>query len=130
MSQGNRQYRDIDLNFGAHPITGDVARKVGDAAIIQSIKNLLSLSKYEKLFQPRIYSNLRDHLFEPIDNITSSAIENEIRSTINNFEPRAEVIEVNATPDYDNNGYSVSLSFFIVNQTTPITIELFLARIR
>lgn len=130
MSQGNRLYKDIDLDFGAHPITGDVVRKVGDAAIIQSIKNLLSTSKYEKLFQPRIYSNLRDHLFEPIDNITSSAIENEIRSTINNFEPRAEVIEVNATPDYDNNGYSVSITFFIVNQSDPITIELFLERIR
>lgn len=130
MKQGSRQYTDIDLDFRAHPITGDVLRKVGDAAIIQSIKNLLSTSKYEKLFQPRIYSNLRDHLFEPIDNITSSAIQNEIRSTINNFEPRADVVEVNATPDYDNNGYSVSVTFFIVNQTTPITIEIFLERLR
>lgn len=130
MKQGSRQYTDIDLDFGAHPITGDVLRKVGNAAIIQSIKNLLSTSKYEKLFQPRIYSNLRDHLFEPIDNVTSSAIENEIRSTINNFEPRADVTEVNATPDYDNNGYTVSITFFIVNQSDPITIELFLERLR
>jgi len=130
MSQSTRQYKDIDLNFTAHPITGDVVRKVGDDAIIQSMKNLLSTSKYERMFQPRLYSNLRQHLFEPIDNITSSAIENEIRSTIDNFEPRVELYEVNATPDYDNNGYSVTMSFFIQNRADPITIEFFLERIR
>jgi hypothetical protein len=37
---------------------------------------------------------------------------------------------VNVTPDYDGNGYSCSISFFIVNQTNPITVELFLERIR
>ena len=130
MAQQQRLYKDIDLNFTKHPVTGDIAKKIGEAAIIQSIYNLLSFNMYEKLFQPRIYSNLRAHLFEPVDNITSSAISNEIRNVIDNWEPRVTLTEVNVTPDYDTNGYNVSLSFFIVNSTDPITVNLFLERIR
>lgn len=125
-----RIYKDINLDFVAHPVTGDVTKKTGDAAIIQSINNLLQTSRYERLFNPSLYSNLRMHLFEPIDNITSSAIAKEIRTTIGKYEPRVELVEVTATPDPDNNGYSVRLSFFIINQTSPITIDIFLERIR
>jgi len=126
----SRIYKDIDLNFLAHPVTGDIGKKIGDAAIIQSIKNLLSFGKYEKLFQPTIYSSLKAHLFEPVDNITSSAIGNEIRNVISNYEPRVELTEVNVTPEYDMNGYTVSITFFIVNATDPITVEFFLERVR
>lgn len=118
------------MNFTAHPVTGDVAKKVGDAAIIQSLKNLLSTGRYERLFQPDIYSNLKQQLFQPLDSITASAIKNEVESVVNKFEPRVNLTEVNVTPDYDGNGYSCSITFFIVNQTNPITVELFLERIR
>lgn len=130
MSTNTRQYKDIDLNFTAHPITGDVAKKVGNDAIIQSMLSLLQTNKYERLMQPDIYSGLKGHLFEPLDAITASAISNEISAVINKYEPRVSLTNVNVTPDYDNNGYSASLTFFIVNQTNPITVEFFLERIR
>lgn len=130
MAVNTRTFKDIDLNFTAHPITGDVAKKVGDDAIIQSLKSLLSTGKYERLLQPEIYSNLKQQLFEPLDTITASAISNEITAVIDKFEPRVDLTEVNVSPDYDNNGYNVSLTFFIVNQTNPVTVELFLERIR
>lgn len=130
MTTTQRQYRDIDLNFAAHPVTGDVAKKVGDAAIIQSLKSLLLTGKYERLFQPDLYSDLRQQLFEPLDNITASAISNAIKAVINRYEPRVSLTEVNVTPDFDNNGYTCTMSFFIQNQTTPLTVELFLERIR
>lgn len=125
-----RTYRDIDLNFTAHPITGDVAKKIGDDAIIQSMMCLLSTGKYERLLQPSIYSDLKQQLFEPLDSITASAIKTAIVSVINKHEPRVDLTEVNVSPDYDNNGYSVALTFFILNQTNPITVEFFLERIR
>ena len=118
------------MNFTAHPVTGDIAKKVGDAAIIQSLKNLLSTGRYERLFQPDIYSNLKQQLFQPLDNITASAIRTEVESVINKYEPRVSLTEVNVTPDFDNNGFTCSMTFFIVNQTNPITVELFLERIR
>lgn len=125
-----RVFKDIDLNFTAHPITGDVAKKVGDDAIIQSMMSLLSTGKYERLLQPNIYSDLKQQLFEPLDSITSSAIRTAIASVINKYEPRVDISEINVSPDYDNNGYSVALTFFIINQTNPITVEFFLERIR
>lgn len=130
MATNTRLYKDIDLNFQAHPVTGDVAKKVGDAAIIQSVKNLLSFSKYEKLFQPQIYSGLRAMLFEPVDNITSSAIRTSIRSVIEKFEPRVDLTEVIVVANYEGNGYDVTLTFFILNSANPITISFFLERIR
>jgi phage baseplate assembly protein W len=130
MTTTQRNFRDIDLNFSAHPMTGDVTKKVGDDAIIQSMFTLLLAGKYDRLMQPNIYSNLRQSLFEPLDSITASSIKNEIESVIGKYEPRVSLTEVNVTPDYDNNGYSTSISFFIVNSTNPITVELFLERIR
>jgi len=130
MAATKRVYKDIDLNFQAHPITGDVAKKVGDDAIIQSMKNLLQTGKYERLMQPDIYSNLRNQLFEPIDSITASAISNSIRNVIDKYEPRVSLTEVNVNPDFSEQGYNVSITFFIVNQTNPVTVELFLERIR
>ena len=125
-----RKYKDIDLDFEMHPVTGDISKKIGDAAIITSMKNLLQTGKYERLFQPDLHSRLREHLFEPIDGITSSAIETEIRTTIGRHEPRVDLFELIVTPDHDAQGYSVSMSFFIVNRADPITITLFLERIR
>jgi len=130
IAKSTRQYKDLDFSFAAHPVTGDVARKVGDKAIIQSIAGLLQTGRFERLWQPNLHSRLREHLFEPVDNITSSAIAAEIRNTIGRHEPRVDLYEVNVTPDYDNNGYSVTLSFFIVNRADPIQITLFLERIR
>jgi len=125
-----RTYKDLDFTFAAHPVTGDVARKTGEKAIMQSIAGLLQTGRFERLWQPNLHSKLREHLFEPVDSITGSAIAAEIRTTIGKHEPRVDLTTVNVTPDYDNNGYSVTLTFFIVNQANPITITLFLERIR
>ena len=126
-----RTYKDIDLNFTKHPVTGDVAKKVDAAAIIASISNLLQTGKYERLWNPSLYSRLRAHLFEPMDAITASAISREIRTTIKNYEPRVNLTTVNVIPDYvGGHGYDVTLTFFVVNRADPITIDFFLERIR
>lgn len=125
-----RTYTDLDLNFGIHPVKKDILKQSGERAVINSIKNLVLTSHYERPFQPELGSNLRRMLFENMDIITAGAIEREITQTIDNFEPRAKVSKVTAVPDFDNNGYSVSMEFFINNLTNPITITFFLERIR
>jgi phage baseplate assembly protein W len=130
MSRSTRTYKDLDITFAAHPVTGDVVKKTGENAIYQSIANLLQTGRYERLWQPRLHSKLREHLFEPIDSITSSAITGEIKSTIGKHEPRVRLQAVNVTPNYDANGYDVSLTFFITNRADPLQLDLFLERIR
>ena len=99
-------------------------------AVINSIKNLVLTNHYERPFQPEVGSNVRRLLFENLDNLTASSIEKEIEQVIKNFEPRARITKVNAIADFENNGFKVSMEFFVVNKTSPITINFFLERIR
>jgi len=130
MSRNTRTYKDLDISFAAHPVTGDVVKKTGENAIYQSIANLLQTGRYERLWQPGLHSKLREKLFEPIDSITASAISAEIKTTIGKHEPRVDLTGVVVVPDHDANGYNVSLSFFIVNRADPLELNLFLERIR
>ena len=125
-----RQYKDLDLAFTMHPIKKDVTKHVDEMAIINSVKNLISTSRYERPFQPLLGSGVRNLLFENMDSITASVLEREIFQTLDNFEPRVSVKEVNVSPDYDNNTYRIGMTFFIINRTEPITIQFFLQRDR
>jgi hypothetical protein len=123
-------FSDLDLNFTIHPVKKDINRHTNETAVINSIKNLILTNHYERPFQPEIGSNVRRMLFENMDTITSTVLENEISQTIKNYEPRANVSRINVSPDYENNGFKVYMEFYVVNRTSPITINFFLERIR
>ena len=125
-----RSFKDLDLNFTIHPIRKDINTHKNEYAIINSVKNLVLTNHYERPFQPEIGSNIRRLLFENVDAITAAQIEREITETVENFEPRVQVSKVIAAADPDNNGYKVTLEFFVINNANPITINFFLERIR
>ena len=120
----------IDLNFQIHPIRKDINRHIGDMAVINSVKNLILTGHYERPFQPDLGSNIRRLLFENMDTVTATAIEREITQTLENFEPRVNVSRAEVRADFDNNGFSVYLEFFVQNRTEPISIQFFLERVR
>lgn len=130
MALNARTYTDLDLDFSAHPITGDIVKKKDVAAVLGSLRNLLLTSHYERLFQPNIGSNMNKLLFEPIDELTSVTLADEIRLTIGNYEPRVNLQAVDVVPDYDGQKYDVTITFFMANNPDPITINLFLERVR
>jgi phage baseplate assembly protein W len=123
-------YSDLDLNFTIHPVKKDINRYTNETAVVNSIKNLILTNHYERPFQPDIGSNVRRLLFENMDTITATTLEKEIQQTIKNYEPRANISRLNVSPDYDNNGFKVYMEFYVVNRTSPITINFFLERIR
>jgi phage baseplate assembly protein W len=125
-----RSFKDLDLNFTIHPIRKDINTHKNEYAIINSVKNLVLTNHYERPFQPEIGSNIRRLLFENVDTVTAAQIEREITETVENFEPRVQVSKVTAAADPDNNGYKVTLEFFVINNANPITINFFLERIR
>lgn len=128
--ESTRTFRDLDLNFDIHPITKDINTYKNEYAIINSIKNLVLTNHYERPFRPEIGSSIRRLLFENIDSIVAAQLERAVTETVNNFEPRAKISKVVAVADFDNNGYKLQLEFFIINSTSPITINFFLERIR
>lgn len=125
-----RDYRDLDLSMNIHPVRKDVNKHIGDRAVINSIKNILSTNRNERLFNPSFGGNIRALLFENVDNLTSIRMEKQITELIDNFEPRASVSKVVVTPDPDLNAFKVYVEFFIVNRQEPIAVTFQLERTR
>lgn len=130
MANLQKIYSDIDLTFKALPVTKDLALRYDDQAVIASVRNLLLTNFYERPFQPTVGSNLTGLLFEPATNVTSSILADEIQNVIRNYEPRAQVSNINVQLSTDSNGFNVFLTFFIGNNTTPTNVNLFLQRSR
>jgi len=123
-------WKDLDLNFTKHPATGDVSKVSGVEAIKRSIRNLVLSNFYERPFRPHIGSNAHKLLFDNINSMTATFLENSIREVISNFEPRASVIGVKVKQVPDQNGYQAAIAFQPVNLPEPLFITLFLERIR
>lgn len=129
-NRNTRIYSDFDLNFIPHPLTGDLVMKFDDESIKRSIKHLVSLNSGEKPFHPEINGGISELLFEPMGRGTAMGIESRVRYLIGQYEPRAELIDVIAEPDYAKNQYEVIIRFKIVNQLNPIEQRIFLQRVR
>jgi phage baseplate assembly protein W len=125
-----RTFKDLDLSFIIHPVKKDINKHTNEYAVINSVKNLVSTNFYEKPFRPEIGSGIRNLLFENVDPIISARLERAIQETITNYEPRVSISGIRATARPDENLYSVSMTFFIINNPSPITIDFFLERIR
>lgn len=123
-------YSDFLDNLNVHPDNNQLILNKNEEAIIRSIKNLLFTNKYERLFQPTIGSNLQKYLFEPISPQTQSGITNQIKETIENFEPRANLLDVIVTPYTDENAYVVTIIFYVNSIENVITINIPLIRVR
>jgi len=125
-------FKDLNISFKPHPVTGDITVKKDEADIKQSIANLLLTIKGERLFNFEIGSNLPKILFEPLDASSVASIRQEIVDTIEKFEPRVIMNEITTTINFDDNGYDVELILDIVGRDDepPIEIQFFLERSR
>ena len=124
------EYRDLDLNFTAHPDTKALSMLKGDRAILRSVRNLLMTQNYEKHFHPDIGSHVTSLLFENFDNDTADRLRDEVARVLANYEPRVAVNKVQVHADPDNYGFYVNVFFFIVGQTNERSAEFFLERTR
>jgi phage baseplate assembly protein W len=128
-------YSDLDLDFLAHPTTGDVVKKTGIDAIKRSVRNLVMTNFYDRRFRSFIGSNATKILFDNINPFTATFLKDAIIEVITNFEPRIKLREdqddgVIVSVNPDNNGYDVRITFSVVNTGEPATINFFLERIR
>ena len=130
ISRNVRQYKDLDLFFDKKSVSKDIAKLTDIAAVKRSIRNLVLTNHYEKPFHPEIGSNIRGMLFENITPQISHFIGKQIEMLIKNYEPRCRLVEVANRPNLDRNGYSVSISFYVVNNPSPVVVESFLERLR
>ena len=77
----------------------------------------------ERPFNPVLGSNVYQLLFENFDNQTH-IIKSQIETTIDNFEPRVELDDVEVAPDFDNHEFNVIIRYQIVGIDVPDTRTL------
>ena len=115
----SRRFKDISLSFKPHPVTRDIIPLNNASAISRSVKNLVLTNLQERPFQPNLGSRLNGSLFDLMDVGTASIIADEIRSTIDNYEPRVDLIDVEVTPYYDSNEFDCTLIYEIIGVDLP-----------
>ena len=126
----NRQFIDLDFNLTRNPITGDVSVRKDNRAVTQSIRSLILTRFFERPFQPTVGSRVFDTLFENIDPITESLLEETITEVIENFEPRAELLNVKVEGFPERNEYDIKITFGINNEIDPTTLNITLTKSR
>ena len=128
--RSSRIFSDLNLDFLQNTATKDIQKMVDIESVKRSVRNLINLNHYEKPFHPEIGSNLRAMLFENITPQMSHAIQKEISLLLENFEPRAKLVQVSTMPEFDKNAYSATISFYVQNSPDRVVVESFLERIR
>ena len=123
----SQTFKDISASFQVNPINDDLIAVKNATAIARSLRNLIMTQQGERFFNPLLGSQVTGLLFENIDELTASAIKDEITTTINNFEPRVDLTEVDVSPNQDNSEFNVTINYEIVGIDVlhqELTLEL------
>ena len=118
--RSRRVYKDLNLNFGINPVTGDVTNVTDVIAVKRSVRNLLLTNHYDRPFHPEIGSNVPALLFENFGPITGNQLSRAIEEMIGNFEPRARVENVECIPLPDTQTYNVVIQFYVENMPAEL----------
>jgi phage baseplate assembly protein W len=130
VARQNENFKDIDLDFIAHPATGDVVKKVGAAAIKRAMRNLVFLKAGEIPFNSRKGGSLHHTLFELYTPATVEILKRQLLELFINYEPRVNVFQIEVEEDKTKNGLNIDINFEILNYNEPERLTLFLERVR
>ena len=115
----SQNFKDISMTFQSNPLNDDLIAVKNENAIARSIRNIVFTTPGEKFFNQSFGSRITESLFENIDEITATIIVDEIRQSIDNYEPRVEVDDVKAFPDYENNSFDVTITYDVIGSEIP-----------
>ena len=115
----SRGFKDLSASFQTSPLNNDLIALKNESAIARSVRNLVLTVRGERPFQPILGTGVSRLLFENMDKLTASAIRSELRTTIENYEPRVEIYEILVEPDFERNAFHVTLQYFIIGIDVP-----------
>ena len=115
----SRAFKDISLSFSPHPVTKDLPVLTNERAVVRSVRNLCETIPTERFFNSDLGTDIRGSLFENFSRETLETIEDQIRDSIRNFEPRVNNLKIEATSRPDDNTFSVKVIFDIVGLQVP-----------
>ena len=110
----SQSFKDLSSSFKVNPLNEDLIAIKNETAIARSIRNLIMTVPGERFFNPILGSDGTGLLFENIDELTAEEISDQIRITVENFEPRVVLTDVDVVPNLDNGEFNVTLNYDIV----------------
>ena len=123
-------YKDINMSFARHPVTGNLSVLHNNEAVKRAVRNLILTNFYERPYNAEFGGNIRAMLFENITPITEQQIYRNIKRAIENFEPRAEINDIRVQSVPDQNGVNVTIVFTVINSLEPVQLDVFVERTR
>ncbi len=115
----SRGFKDLSASFQTNPLSNDLIQLKNESAIARSVRNLVLTIQGERPFQPTLGTGVNNLLFDNMDKLTASSIRSELRTTIENYEPRVEINEIIVEPDFERNAFHVTLQYFIIGMDVP-----------
>ena len=119
ITRNSKAFKDISLTFVPHPVTKDLPVLINERAIVRSVGNLVETIPTERFFNSLIGTDIRGSLFENFSRNTAIIIEDQVRETINNFEPRVDNVRVEVDASVDTNTLDVKVLFDIIGLEAP-----------
>ena len=116
----SQAFKDISLSFSPHPVTKDLPVLVNERAIVRSVRNLVETIPTERFFNSNLGSNIRDMLFDNFSGSSVMIIEDMVRTTVRNYEPRVGDIGVEVNASEDTNTVQVKVLFDIIGLEAPV----------
>ena len=110
----SKGFKDISMSFQVNPLSNDLIALKNENAIARSVRNIIFTVPGEKMFNPNFGTNITDSLFELLDETSAAEIKDQIMYSLETYESRIRLIDVIVSPDFDNNGYDVEISYSIV----------------
>ena len=113
-------FKDVSMTFKVNPLNDDLIGLKNENAIARSVRNIVFTLPGEKFFDENFGSRISASLFENIDDITAGQIVDEITQSIENYEPRVNLLKVQAFPNFDNNQFDVFIIYEIIGTDVPV----------
>ena len=117
--QVSRGFKDISFSFTRHPVTNDVTVLRNEDAIKKSVQNLVKTRINERFFNDLLGLSVEASLFELVGSDISSSLTEEIRTLLQNFEPRIKLMDVIVNDELDYNGLYITIKYNIIGLPVP-----------
>ncbi len=115
----SKTFKDVNLSFKRHPVTNDLVTLRNEDAIKRSVYNIVQTIIGEKPFLANFGTIINASLFELDTSLHYIAIQNQITSSLKQYEPRINIDEVLVDVDGDNHEMSAKISYDIVGMESP-----------
>ena len=110
----SKSFRDFSLTFEKNAVTNDILSLKNEAAIKESVKNIVLYNFYEKPFDPFFGGNIIGLLFENSTPTMVLEVKNRIEQSIEIHEPRVTAVSVQVQFEEDRNEMNCEIQYLIL----------------